>query len=293
MNVDESLPPLAPLERYAVIEADQFCTCGYNLHGQRIGRDERLGFMVVRCPECGAWHPAGHGSTATRVWLRRLAGVLLVIWGLGLLAGGLAIAGALVGFHFGVTMSDTVGVMIERSSDRVVQYGNDADGTFGYMYVDTGEFMAANSGVVFEYVEVPRSHPLAAYSTTTWSGPPVFAYVMLWGIPTLLALIAGIVQAVTLWHLRGIARWIIPLVLTLLPYAILLAFTFGVDEFRYLRPMLVQNGGILFGATFALWIIGVVFGRPIGRGLARLLVPPKPRQALAFLWHADGKDVPA
>ena len=40
-------------------------------------------------------------------------------------------------------------------------------------------------------------------------------------------------------------------------------------------------------------LLGVVFGRPFARLLATLLLPPRLRQVLAFLWLTDGKQPPA
>jgi hypothetical protein len=39
--------------------------------------------------------------------------------------------------------------------------------------------------------------------------------------------------------------------------------------------------------------VGLLLGRPVARALLRILVPPKPRQHLAFLWTIDGKRLPA
>src|SRR4029079_18116386 len=75
------LPPQRPLARYTQLECDLFCeNCGYNLHGQPVNRDERLGILLCRCPECGRFHPAGHRTTATSVWLSRLAAAFLALW---------------------------------------------------------------------------------------------------------------------------------------------------------------------------------------------------------------------
>src|SRR5262245_23177127 len=77
----DPLPPLRPREKHARLAVDTFCAeCGYNLHSQEVTRDERLGIFVCRCPECGRFHPAGLGMTATRIWMQRLATVLLVFW---------------------------------------------------------------------------------------------------------------------------------------------------------------------------------------------------------------------
>jgi hypothetical protein len=39
-------------------------------------------------------------------------------------------------------------------------------------------------------------------------------------------------------------------------------------------------------------VLGVMAGRPIARGLIRVLLPPGLRQVLAFIWLVDGKVVP-
>ena len=64
-----------------VLEVDAFCTrCNYNLHGQSVTIDDRLGFPICRCPECGTFHPAGTGITAGANWVRRFASGLLFFW---------------------------------------------------------------------------------------------------------------------------------------------------------------------------------------------------------------------
>ena len=45
------------------------------------------------------------------------------------------------------------------------------------------------------------------------------------------------------------------------------------------------------GAAFAM-AVGLLIGRPLGRIAVIALVPPRPRQFLAFLWLADGKTPP-
>ena len=39
-------------------------------------------------------------------------------------------------------------------------------------------------------------------------------------------------------------------------------------------------------------LVGVVFGRPLARGVVRIILPPSIRPRLAYLWHADGKPPP-
>src|SRR5689334_1405374 len=63
------------------IETDIFCPgCHYNLHSLDVMRDARLDIAVVRCPECGKFHPAGIATGAGRTWLSRLAMFLILCW---------------------------------------------------------------------------------------------------------------------------------------------------------------------------------------------------------------------
>jgi hypothetical protein len=68
----------------ARIETDRFCgDCGYNLNTQAVWRDERLGILLCRCPECGRHHPAESNVTMAQDWLRRLTSLVAVVWMLG------------------------------------------------------------------------------------------------------------------------------------------------------------------------------------------------------------------
>ncbi len=71
----ESLP------RLSSAEVDYFCErCGYNLHGQAVRRDPDTQVMLMRCPECGTFHPAIGASSAARLWVARWARAMLIVW---------------------------------------------------------------------------------------------------------------------------------------------------------------------------------------------------------------------
>src|SRR5687768_7293632 len=121
-------PPLRPLEQYVQLETDHFCDCGYNLHGQKVSRDERLDFMVCRCPECGRWHPAGHGVAARSIWLGRFAMSMLVAWVLGLVCFFLGMGFLLATWQAVAVMESTVigyytpeGYPVVQEFDRATQ----------------------------------------------------------------------------------------------------------------------------------------------------------------------------
>src|ERR1035437_5836594 len=84
------------------VETDTFCgECGYNLHALPVVRDERLGIAVVRCPECGKFQAAGVATGAGRVWLTRLAGMLITLWVI-------FIIGSVFAWGLGMLLSDIV-----------------------------------------------------------------------------------------------------------------------------------------------------------------------------------------
>jgi len=74
------------------VQVDAFCAhCNYNLFSQVVSRDERLGILVCRCPECGRFSAAGAMSTASQKLNQRLAMGALIFY-IGFLLGVFAIA---------------------------------------------------------------------------------------------------------------------------------------------------------------------------------------------------------
>ena len=221
------------------LECDAFCTCGYNLYRQAVVRDPRLDMALVRCPECGRWHPAGHGATAASVWMTRLAKLLLVAWILLLL-----VAAAMM------------------------------------VLIQTGFNLYAHEQVLWgnRYV-----HGYGA-PEETYSRYGFFLF------PFAMGIFAGLIQAVGMWHLRFLPR-LVPMLLILgsaafFSFASLSGYS---DDYRVMANVAIV---VTSGVTAAGWFITAAAGRVPARWLALLLVPPGPRQYLAFLWHADGREPP-
>ena len=288
----------APLARHAVIQSDQFCPCGYNLFGQRVDRDERLGFEVVRCPECGRFSPAGHGTPSSRPWLRRIAAGMLALWVLLILAILGAAAMTLLGLYVAGSEAFLTYVQVERGTDQPVEYDGGYDPTIqGYPFrnIVSGQAVAETN---LERIQVPYDHPVVravgSSTNTPYSvdgEPPPWAWPLLLGIGGLIGLGLGVLAAAFLWHL-GWPRWL----LLLLPAGVgatawsIFAGNAG-GQYRLVGDWYLTRIGVAAGVTAAGIAVGLVLGRRVARGLARLLVPPGPRQALAFLWHADGKEL--
>lgn len=247
------------------VQTDTFCDgCGYNLHTQAVMRDTRLGILVCRCPECGRFAAAGQVTSAARIWLSRLATLLLAWWVLFLV-----ILFGLCAFFLGML---AYGHMMEQTT-----WVSDVAPTTQPMYY--------NSYYHSHYVIAPAaSDPIIASDHSREMALFVLGTV-------LLGLLTGGFFAVLLWHVRGWRR-----VFAYLPALLgcgISAWGWSVDrQSIHIRPWgFGQIGEFvvidLFAVTAGLWI-----GRPFARGLLTLLVPPKARQHLAFLWICDGK-VPA
>ena len=240
------------------VQADAFCDgCGYNLHTQAVTRDERLGILICRCPECGRFAPAGNLTSARTVWLNRLGLGLLITWILFLL-----------GFFGLLTLFD-----------GVTAYG-------------------------FTQVEV-EFRPVTATTTVAWPGgyqyqlrpPPqsdAEAYrrrvdqIMVTTIAILLGCIAGGAVSVCMWHVSG---WRV--LVGFLPPFIGVGFTLVTwindPTAEFVQDVAFTHMGWIFSAECVGVLFGLRFGRPVARAALTILVPPRPRQHLSFLWTTDGK----
>jgi hypothetical protein len=255
------------------VETDTFCEgCGYNLHTQMVVRDERLGILVSRCPECGRFAAAGRTTSASSVWLNRLGTILLVVWVMFLLT------------LFGLC-------------------------TFFLGLVPYGHTIEATTFESDTYAPIPSQYwraPNGKHWSRRWSyrvprqiraedednlHREFQAQLLLASIAGALALITGGLFTILLWHCKGIWR----------AFALLPPFLGcgGAVFIWIVDPMsvLIREWGIVQIALYLLieipaLAIGAWAGRPIARGLLKLLVPPKARQHLAFLWIVDGKTPP-
>ncbi len=319
---DEALPPMSETAQYGVLETDHFCDCGYNLHGQRVEQDERLGFTVVRCTECGRWHPAGHGSSSTRVWLRRLATLLLTLWIFVLLGVGFALTATTMGLSFGFYNEYTTEGMYDSNTGRQVhqqsEYIRNDDGSgyrrFTYTFADTGEPVppptdstlvdAEDNQRYYDERQIPTwkaqrpsdaddanssSKAYDPYTYYPYRYPTWRTGAAIGGFTALGAFVFGVIQAGIMWHLRWPAKLIPVLLVSSAAFG---WFVFMATAGNWQEPVwevIWVAAAVVIGGFFVGWTLGLVVGRPIMRGVTRLIIPSKPRQAFAHLWHVDGK----
>jgi hypothetical protein len=264
MHDTQPEPPLGPVVSH--LHTDTFCdSCGYNLHAQAVMRDERLGLLVCRCPECGRWAAAGLGATASRVWLNRFATSLLVAWSLLLL----------VIFGLGTLFLGMLPYGYMMSFTRLHR-------------VDLPPAMTHGQSVSIYRYELRDPPPAdTEEADDVMKQRRIFMFTA--GV---LAVVVGGLHAVFLWHAKGLRRilaFVIPLTGCLTTLAIW-NFDPATFELRHWSMEPVLSFILLESAGLG---VGLLLGRPVARGLLRILVPPKPRQHLAFLWTIDGRRLPA
>jgi hypothetical protein len=257
MTVGEEAAPSAAEEAPAVvgkIEADLFCAqCQYNLFGLDVFKDARLGIPLVRCPECGKFHPAGVASGAGRVWLHRLARFLIATWVL---------------FAIGVVAASALGFFILDviNFDAFTRY-REAAGTWTFVPSEARDFP---SPIDFYFLHALFATACAALGCTLGAFLSVFLFQVrrpfhLWT----LALI-GMAGALALQlYVSEMSRRS--------PHA----WTWAVPMTA--RAVFFQAAGV---------VAGVVAGRAAARFLLWAILTRRLLQYVRFLWEIDGKTPP-
>jgi hypothetical protein len=278
----QPLAPQKPLERFEQLQTDAFCEhCGYNLHGQRIDRDERLGILVCRCPECGRYHPAAPRVSAASPWITRLGTALLLVWVIIVLA-----VIVLAGFAFGGIAMMHLDIYTQSfecdATGRQVEY-RPVPGSSNYsaVYSDTGAPAPAQ--------------PLYRARIRKWEKDSYNPSWLALAATNLLSigsgLTAGILLVIFLWHWRK-SRYAWVMLYPVVAGAFAALIILLNDYYDFVRSWSLLRIGyhaLIQGLAMGL---GILIGRPIARFLVHLFVPPRPRQQLAFLWYADGKTPP-
>jgi hypothetical protein len=273
----DPLPPLRPQQKHARLAVDTFCVeCGYNLHSQEVTRDERLGIFVCRCPECGRFHPAGVGMTATSVWMQRLATILLIFWVLMVLH---AIFWIVMGM--GAVMVAHVEILSYRK--WVTLEGQELE-----LIRNTGQWVIKGT----TQPVMPRRMVRTLEPQENWYRPGWEERTILLVGGTAIGFVTGVLMVVFLWHWKK-RRYLWTLLLPL-ACAGFVSTVFAVDdEYELIRAWAIRIAFSYAALEAASMILGMLVGRPIVRGLLRMFVPPRARQHFAFLWRCDGKAMPA
>jgi len=277
----DHITPTPATARPGILEVDAFCVgCHYNLHGQVVTVDDRLGIAVCRCPECGRFHPAGIGVTASSVWLRRFATLLLFVWVLIVLV---------VTTAWLFAMAGTSSASVEAFSDwrQVSQNGKP---------VVLGMVKGAQAWVE-EGTNIPATNVHNVISLRPFltlydaDGTLNLGALLISGLSIFLGFMLATLAVTLLWHWpRGRYLWC--LLLPLIPAAFL-SLPYGQNNtYEFIRAQVAGRIAGQTGFQCTGILLGVIVGRKVSRTVVRMLVPPKTRQLLAFLWTVDGKARP-
>ncbi|MEM8874298.1 MAG: hypothetical protein AAGD32_08555 [Planctomycetota bacterium] len=277
----------------AQVETDLFCNeCGFNLHAQRVWRDERLDLLLCRCPECGRHHPAGQVVSATRPWLRRFGILLLSVWVLGVigfvLACGAAQFGMLVAHHEGFCSYGQMtrdGRLVTREW-RVDATGNGMNVTL----IDGVEIDVANQMMPpTTYTMIPPGLP--GHRDRIGNDAPMFLTFMI-TIFVLGSVVPGSVLTIALGHRRRVWPWAVGAVVTLISVGLFMGIVWSVENMRLTAPWMTRWAMAYMAIAWAALAVTVWLARPIARAVLTLFLPLQARRTFSFLWSADGKALP-
>ncbi len=269
----------------ARVETDRFCdACGYNLRTQPVRRDARTDLLLCRCPECGRVHPARDTATAGHVWLKRLGSLLLFVWILVVLWAGVGLFAGQVGMIFVLLeelttyRSVAVSTPSTQPASTITRVGPDGSTV---MTISAGSVTISGPGPtptwrrgVREHREHDRAFILLVRGIS-------------FGLGFLLAMMAG----VCLYHWRRWGYLLLVILFSIGPAVI--AWYVWFQDWPYLREWSEPHIAAQAAAHFAGGLAGILLGRPVGRLIITLALPPRVRQGLAFLWLVDGKPPPA
>ncbi|MFG0331505.1 MAG: hypothetical protein ACF8PN_16580 [Phycisphaerales bacterium] len=244
-------------EMCARVESDRYCEgCGYNIRSQPVRRDPRTEILLIRCPECERFEAARDASLAGRTWMRRVGGVILVIWICTLLWLEFGAVMAQVGMSM-LTLDETTNWT--QLSDEVVN----APGFNGRSWRRVVSISA------------PEDHYLIWFARAMM-GAIAFAHIC--------------ILAVVLPHWRRVwlAAWSVgPPILVGLGIIYLLSRSEPDITGWISRVALGITACSILGG-----LIAVVIGRALARGAVRTLLPAGLRSPFAYLWECDGLEAP-
>jgi hypothetical protein len=291
--------------RVSTIVGDRLCIrCGFNLTGQTVVREPHYSMLIVRCPECSTVAALQEYPALGR-WAGRWAAVLAALWLLVLI--GLVVGSGGLTFGFSMLAGD-------RFDDRYAAH----IATVHNAWVRTlSEDDKANlAGGNSQWLGSQDDGPDSWVDSNWWSrqdpeallrdvGGPIggLEWRGLWSWPWL-ALVAMTLGALWAVVLLGQRRRKVMLAM-MLPLAIAGFFAYisyqdqssgwsgaqGVSRIASHRLAIVIMPAMLVSAL-PMMCLGILLGRPLVRGLARALLPPRMMGTLAFLWIADGKNPP-
>lgn len=295
--MNETPPPMhepnasaAPTPR-ETLAGDRLCMrCLHPLAGRAIERDAQSGLLFVRCGECGTAAALFEYPTLAP-WLGRLKSVVagtLVVFAL---LTGLAMAGVATGFTIGTAL-ECVDSAADALSASSIAAGNTDDGN--------GNFPGRWSSADTRWLATDAGR--TALAETRWSPIVVLTLGAMLGLGGLLLMPMAVAAGVALTARATLVR----AACAALPVALggmLGAAIASIGSARFPGgaaswTQVVEDAHgpiyrLFIAAVLAGWCaIIAMLGPAIAAGLARLVLPPRDRRLVAWLWEWRGKRVP-
>lgn len=279
-------------ERVSTVVGDRLCVkCGFNLFGQTIVREPRYGLLIVRCPEC-ATVAALQEYPLLGKWANRWASTLAGLWFFVLLMWLVGFSGA----GFGLTM----GGLEEGAGPFATALGDAsaaAAATVGPQGPQTGFWQGSSQWNTVDRDWVAAQDMGAIFNASGgWGAVVETGALVFWMVQWLVLVPFGLLLSLALLHLRRWRLLVAPLLMMVIMGAFSLIAWIGLNyeanQFaraadvareRLAGPLMAVGALNAASAVTA----GLLLGRPVARGLVRLLLGPRMRNSFARLWIAD------
>ena len=304
-TVTRAEPPALADVRVSTLIGDRLCIkCGYNLIGQPILRESHYDMLIVRCPECATVASVQEYPLLGR-WANRWASLLAAAWMLALVVLWLGTSAGIFGFAVGSAevATETYGDLIYQKfnqwqlqqqaaggttaggntvilpgGSRIVVNMNTSDFTAWWKQQDRAALLREAGGI------------FSGFNWIVWN---------IWMWMAIACALLGVIWATALLARgrRGLLVWGLIIILTAAVIGLIPILDWLMNTPTWTRQAAGQQIAPTTLALSLLWgaiwlTAGLMFGRSITRGLIRLMLPPRMRSSLAFLWLADGLEPP-
>ena len=301
-------------ERLGTILTDRVCTkCYFNLAGQPVVREKHYGLVVARCPECGTITAIQEYPHLTR-WTRRFMAIVAMGWFVFLLFA-MLISGAAVhssGLELSQIAAEPGAVKLAEAHLAFQQARAALPGPQLQTTAQSNWWVSqpASAWSSIEQAFLDENPPERYFELAGgWSGVWNLRMFVSWAIAALGAVLVGICWAVALPHAKRWKRLLVVIpILGLATVFVLYRGSNGTSNspwggwnwnsgWQYatwaIQKRLYLPIALISVASMAVpLVLGVYIGRRVARLAVRMLVPPRLREPLYFLWFCDGFDPP-
>ncbi|MBY0313534.1 MAG: hypothetical protein K2W85_15825 [Phycisphaerales bacterium] len=279
-------------QRVSELVGDRLCaTCCFNLSGQTIVREPTYRLLIVRCPECGTAAALQEYPLLGR-WANRLGYFFAALYILAMLGLTLGSAGGMFGLSMGANellSQKFVAHLTELQQQRANANAGPQPANWTWQTNYEKDRLWWESSDKWELLQ--QAGGLS--EGVNWNGL-VFVLVMV-----LILFPVGLVFGATMPHVKGWRMLWVPGAVMVLCMLFLFVAHLSQRSQRWFYPqwsgpqafqVVVVPMLCLFGSGVLL--LGMAIGRPLVRWLLVLLLPPRLRGPMGYLWRVDGLAMP-